>query len=88
MSVNELLSWMVSSQSGQQKIIIKAKSPTRWKDSGLVPPYPQFGNSKPQVDLWKIPLNFENIQIWDGNYTYEKSKKEYQLIFTFYCVTP
>ena len=61
-SVNELLSWMVSSQSGQQKIIIKAKSPISWKDSGLVPPYPQFDNSKSQIDLWKITLNFKNTQ--------------------------
>lgn len=46
-SINELLSWTISSQSGQQKIT-KAKSPISWKDSGLVPPYPEFGNSKPQ----------------------------------------
>ena len=41
-----------------------------------MPPYPEFDNSKPQIDLWKIPVNFKYIQIWDGNYTYEESKKE------------
>lgn len=71
-SVNELL----SSQSDQQKIIIKAKSPICWKDSGLVPPYPQFDNSKSQTDLWKITLNFKNTQTWDGSYTYKKSKRK------------
>ena len=87
-SVNELLSLMVSSKSGQQKLITKAKSPISWKDSGPVSPYPQFGNSKTQINLWKISLIFENILTWDRNYIYEKSKKEYQLIFTSYCGTP
>ena len=52
-----LMNYFLGWSPGQQKIVAKAKSPISWKDSGLVPPYPQFGNSRPQADLWKIPLN-------------------------------
>lgn len=37
--------------NNDEKIITKAKIPISWKDSGLMSPYPEFDNSKLQIDL-------------------------------------
>ena len=40
-----------NNNNNNNKIITKAKSPINWKDSGLLPPYPEFDKSKLQIDL-------------------------------------